>query len=283
MSGPLHGVDHLQVVVRDLEMAKRTWARLGFTITPRGRHQGRGTGNYCIMLPEGYIELIGIVDPAMDTRSLERHLAIGAGPIGLAFGSPDPEAAEKLLAREGYGPTGPTDLARLVELPEGADTLRFRLVNPADGTVPGFRAFVCHHTTPERTRRPAWLAHANQAVAVQGYTIAALDPEPVLDFFRRWFGAAALATADLGHRVETGRERIEIVPPGGLETLFPGAEAKPARPLPCVVAATLLVADLKRCRAALESTGVDPKVGPDGGFSVQADEATGVVLGFRQK
>src|SRR5260370_1276228 len=122
----LHGVDHLQVVVRDLEMAKRTWARLGFTVTPRGRHQGRGTGNYCVVLPEGDA------------------------------------------------------------------TLRFRLVTPADGTVPGIRAFVCHHTTPELTRRPAWLAHANQVIQVQSYTLAAEDPAPIVEFFGRWFGRDAV-------------------------------------------------------------------------------------------
>ena len=34
--------------------ARRTWARLGFTPTPRGRHLNRGSGNYCLMLREGY-------------------------------------------------------------------------------------------------------------------------------------------------------------------------------------------------------------------------------------
>jgi hypothetical protein len=161
--------------------------------------------------------------------------------------------------------------------------LRFRLVNPADGTVPGFRAFVCHHTTPELTRRPAWLKHANESVAVESYTIAAEDPAPVLDFFRRWFGAAAVAASESGHVVATGRERIEIVPPARLAALYPGVDPKPARPLPCIVAVTLAVSDIKRCRLALESTGVDPKPAPDGSLCVLADEATGVILGFRQR
>ncbi len=280
--GPLRGVDHLQVVVRDLEMAKRTWARLGFTLTPRGRHQGRGTGNYCIMLPEGYIELIGIVDAAQDTRSLERHLAIGPGPIGLAFGASDPEAAATLLEAEGFRPTGPSDLARAIELPEGEQLLRFRLVTPAEGTVSGFRAFVCHHTTPALTRRPSWLGHANESVGVERYTIAVEDPGPTVDFFRRWFGGQAIAAKGHGHLVDTGRERIEIVPAAALASLYPGVEAAPGRPLPCLVGLTLQVGDLKRCRAALESTGVDPKLGPAGQLSVQAEEATGVVVGFVQ-
>ncbi|MBI1778078.1 MAG: VOC family protein [Proteobacteria bacterium] len=280
MTAPIHGVDHLQVVARDLEMAKRTWARLGFTLTPRGRHQGRGTGNYCIMLNEGYIELIGIVDEKADTRNLERHLAIGPGAIGLAFGSADPEAAASLLAREGYRPVGPTDLARGIELKEGEQLLRFRLVNPADGTVPGFRAFVCHHTTPALTRRPEWVRHANESIAVERYTIAAAEPGPVVELFQRWFGKHAVDTVCRHPVVDTGREAIEIVPPASLASRFPGVEAQATRPLPCIVALTLRVSDIKRTRAALESTGVDPKPGPKETLIVHADEATGVIVSF---
>jgi catechol 2,3-dioxygenase-like lactoylglutathione lyase family enzyme len=48
------GIDHTLVGVRDLEAARAAWSRLGFTVTPRGRHIGWGTGNYCVMLEEGY-------------------------------------------------------------------------------------------------------------------------------------------------------------------------------------------------------------------------------------
>ena len=59
----------------DLEAARRTFAGLGFTVTPRGRHVGWGTGNYCIMFPGNYIELLGIVDADRFTNNLETHLA----------------------------------------------------------------------------------------------------------------------------------------------------------------------------------------------------------------
>ncbi|MFZ2004612.1 MAG: VOC family protein, partial [Stellaceae bacterium] len=55
------GIDHIIVGARDLEGARRDWARLGFTLTPRGRHIGQGTANYCIMFPRDYLELLGFV------------------------------------------------------------------------------------------------------------------------------------------------------------------------------------------------------------------------------
>ncbi len=50
------------------------WETLGFTLTPRGRHIGWGTGNYCIMLESGYIELLGVVDPSQFLNNLDGFL-----------------------------------------------------------------------------------------------------------------------------------------------------------------------------------------------------------------
>lgn len=273
---PVFGIDHVQVVVRELEMAKRTWARLGFTPTPRGRHLNRGSGNYCLMLREGYIELIGVIDPALPTSNLDAHLAHGPGLIGLAFGAPSGGEAAEHLAKAGLAPTGPTRLERIIER-DGVDArLGFDIVNLPDGAVPGFRTFVCCHLSEKEVREPAWLDHPNGAVATSGFVVAAADPVPVLDGFRRIFGAAAIR----GRVVETGRERIEVVAPEELEAVYPGVRAKPGRPLPCLVGMSVRVEDLRRCKAVLEATGVDPKPGPGGSLLVPADEATGTVVAF---
>ena len=49
MDSGLAGIDHVVIAVRDLDRARIGWTRLGFTLTPRGRHLGQGTANYCIM------------------------------------------------------------------------------------------------------------------------------------------------------------------------------------------------------------------------------------------
>ena len=38
-------IDHVLIAVRDLDAAKDTFERLGFKVTPEGRHPGRGTSN----------------------------------------------------------------------------------------------------------------------------------------------------------------------------------------------------------------------------------------------
>lgn len=275
MSG-LHGVDHVQVVVRELEMAKRTWARLGFALTPRGRHLNRGSGNYCIMLREGYIELIGVVDPKLPTSNLDAHLAHGHGMIGLAFGASSGTDAAAHLKAAGLAPEGPTRLERVLERDGGDARLAFDIVNLPEGTVPGFRSFVCCHLSEKEVREPAWLDHPNGAIETSGFVVAADDPASVVAALGRVFGSKSIR----GNVVETGRERIEVVVPADLEQRFPGARARPGRPLPCLVGMSVKVEDIKRCKAVLESTGVDPKIGPDGVLLVPADEATGTVIAF---
>ncbi len=49
------GLDHVLVGVGGLGAARRAWTRLGFTLTPRGRHIGWGTANTCIMFPRDYV------------------------------------------------------------------------------------------------------------------------------------------------------------------------------------------------------------------------------------
>jgi catechol 2,3-dioxygenase-like lactoylglutathione lyase family enzyme len=86
---PLSGIDHTLIGVRDLEAARAAWRHLGFAVTPRGRHIGWGTGNYCVMFRDDYVELLGIVDPCQFLNRLDTLLETrGEGLLGLAFAAP---------------------------------------------------------------------------------------------------------------------------------------------------------------------------------------------------
>ena len=66
-------LDHVAVVVPDLARAAKTYARLGFRLTPESSHKGPlkpggplepyGSGNHCAMFKEGYLEILGVTDP----------------------------------------------------------------------------------------------------------------------------------------------------------------------------------------------------------------------------
>src|SRR5262245_32317031 len=85
MRNGIAGIDHVIVGVRDLERARMGWTRLGFTLSPRGRHIGQGTANYCLMFPSDYVELLGIVDPKDFVQRLDAFLQRREGLMALAF------------------------------------------------------------------------------------------------------------------------------------------------------------------------------------------------------
>ena len=266
MAPVISGLDHALVGVRDLEAARGTWERLGFTLTPRGRHVGWGTGNYCIMLPGDYVELLGIVDATQDVRGLDAFLADREGLMGLAFGMDDEGAAQAALDRAGVGNGGVRDLSRPLEAPDGTVEPAFRLVHPGRADGLGVHAFFIRHVTPELMRRPDWLSHANGARRIRAVTAAVPDPVALASVYRTLAGATAVFLGD-----------------GGLTVRLPGAvchfgtapDGIAAGPLGMAIE----VADLPQTADRLAHAGVRFDDAADG-IAVDPRDATGVALSF---
>ncbi|MEM7226728.1 MAG: VOC family protein [Pseudomonadota bacterium] len=281
-SGAISGIDHVLVGVRDLEGAHETWQRLGFTLSPRGRHIGWGTANYCIMFPEDYIELLGILDPSQFTNNLDRFLETREGLMGLAFATGDAEAAAARLAEAGIAADGPKDLARLLDLPEGEAKPAFRLVYPAAEATPDLSAFICHHLTPELVRRPAWLEHANGALSIAAMTVAVEDPSALALAYGKLFGYDRVRVADGVVAVQSGGAEIRFADARHLQRLQPGALDMPDYDCPWPIALRLRVSNIAKTGDALELGRVRFRYGGDEIVRVPASEACGVILEFAE-
>jgi hypothetical protein len=277
---PIPAVDHTLVGVRDLEAARTAYARLGFTLSPRGRHIGWGTANYCAMFEQGYIELLGIVDSAQFTNNLDRFLARREGQMGLAFGTPDAEASARALSARGLSPSEPRDLARELELPEGTVLPRFKLVYlPAD-EAPALSGFLCQHLTPELLRRPEWLHHANGARRLVQVTTIVADTASLVAPYERLFGLASVTLTDAVLTVWVGRQRLVFATREDFEWMHPGAELPPEPDMPMPVMTTIEVSNLDATAACLDAGDVDFEVAAGGGLLVPAEQACGAILEF---
>src|SRR5438309_2849542 len=116
MTNAIAGIDHVIVGVRDLDRARAGWSRLGFTLSPLGRHIGQGTGNYCIMFGSDYIELLGIVDRSDFVQNLDAFLATREGLMAMAFAPAiGPEETGAALQRLQLHPSEPRLLGRQTE------------------------------------------------------------------------------------------------------------------------------------------------------------------------
>ena len=277
------GIDHVIVAVRELEGARTAWRRLGFALSPRGRHIGQGTGNYCVMFPADYIELLGVVDPADSVDRIEAFLARREGPMGLAFaptGSAE-DARAALLGRQLH-PSEPRPLARRIELSEGTATPRFSLVSlPAEET-PGLDSFLCSHLTPELMRRPEWLSHPNGATGLKAVHVLVEHTAALLPAYDRLFGIVQVTTTDAVAAIRVGRQRLVFSTPDDFRTMHPASELDPAFSPPGIVALELGVERLQGTIDCLSGQQVAFDEMPDGSLAVPAREANGAILLFSQ-
>jgi len=282
MTGALAGIDHVLVGVHDLEAARRTSRHLGFTVSPRGRHIGWGTANYCVMFPQGYIELLGIVDATQFCNNLERFLETREGLLGVAFAADDAAAAGAALTARGLAPAAPRDLRRELELPEGAVEPAFRLVHLPPGATPGVPSFICQHLTPELVWQEAWLGHDNGARAIDSVTAVVDDPGVVATAYGALFGAAQVAVDDAVVVVDSGRGRLRFVAPADLDRLYPGLPGLPRIAPPWIAGMRLAAADLAATAGHLDSVGVAYLRDGATLLRLAPNLACGVVLEFAQ-
>jgi hypothetical protein len=281
MGNGIAGIDHVIVAVRDLESARIAWTRLGFVATPRGRHIGRGTGNYCIMFASNYLELMGVVDAADGVERLSAFLARREGPMAAAFAPAGTveEARAALLARQLY-PSEPRALARRIELAEGEAMPRFSLVTLLPEETPDLDSFLCGHLTPELMRRPEWLAHPNGATRLDAIHVLVDSTTPLLSAYDRLFGIVQVTTTDAVASVHVGGQRIVFTTPDDFCTMHPGVELDRAFPLPGIAAIELRVPRLAETAGYLMRAQIAFTRMPDGDLAVPAREATGAIVLF---
>ena len=270
------GIDHVVILVRDLDSAQERFARLGFTVSPRGRHSEHvGTANHTIMLREDYVELLGVLRRTEANARWRAALAQREGLDTVAFrtGSAAKTAAE--LAALGFPVGAPLHFSRPIENGKEA-AFNLALFPPA--ATPQLNVFACEHLTRENVWLPELMEHANGAVAVASLTVVTGDPSGLAGAYERLLGPGRVKSIDEGVSVDTGSAPIRFVTREGLAALYPGIPvAEAAMPYPAAVG--LRVRDLAAARRALAGV---PAIERGAAILVPPAEACGVLIEFSE-
>ncbi len=185
-------IDHPVIAVRDMDGARLKYQRLGFIIPGRGRHREWGTGNWCIMFPDDYLELRGILDPRYP-GGLDQVLQRGEGLMGVALATTDAAASHRELSRQGLHPRDVHQLTRDFELPNQTLQPRFSLCFLDESETAGLMSVVfCQHLTPELIRRPEWMQHPNGVTGVRALEAVVPDLDAAAAIYEKIFGASAV-------------------------------------------------------------------------------------------
>ena len=278
MDRHLRGLDHLVVAVRDLEEAAERWRRLGFTLTPRGRHPEWGTENRCVLLEGGYVELLAVAEPDSTSPLAAALREAAEGLFALAFSTDDPAATAAAWRTLGFSARGPERLTRLLEADGEVELAFTNVMLPPEETL-GLRLFACRHETPGRERRPAWLEHPNRARAIVSVSVLAEPVEPVAALFERVLGTATRSQTDQLAAFHVGDDRILVMPPEDVNLLHPEVEAEEREQPARFVSLQLRVGDPEHAAEIVARSGLAHRRIADG-IAVLPGELGGVALEF---
>ncbi len=276
------GLDHVVVVVRNLDVAAEQWARLGFTVSPRGLHSAHmGTANHTLMLQEDYLELMGVVAATERNAPTRALLEKREGIERAAFTTSDAAAGVAALHALGYkNAIGPTDFSRPVTRADGSKTeaVFATFQWPLDERPGGLRIFACQHFTRNAVWLPELTTHANGAYKINHIELLSTDPHVGAAHMARLIDMPIGRDADGAPRVESGSGRgaFVFIDRAMLAARHPGV---PLAGLPeeGAVVLSLRVKDARKTAAALGANGiaVSPKV-----VKVAPSNASGVLIEF---
>jgi hypothetical protein len=274
---PVPTLDHVVVNVRDgMEEAAARYRRLGFTLTPMGRHT-LGSINHLAMFGNDYLELLGVPAEGAPRSDV---LDWPAGLNGVVFGTDDSDALHATLAAAGAPVLPPLAFSRPVALPGGPRDAAFRTVRVAREAVAAGRLYFCHHLTRDLVWRDEWRRHANGVLGIAGIVITAETPDVLGKLFATLFGADAVVPIEGGLRLGVGLTRVDVLSRADVERRF-GKAAPPQDGRPDAMTALVLrTADLDRTEAALMAGDV-PHTRESERVLISAAEACGVALEFR--
>ncbi len=279
---PVTGIDHARIGVAELESARETYTRLGFTVAPRGRHIGWGTANYTIVFANDYVELLGIVDDKQYVSDLDGFLAGGEGLYQIRLGTDDAAQLADWLKGLGYDARPTRDLGRLIEYAGGEETLRFKLVSLPEELTPGLQLDAFHHLTLDLLHQPGLLSHPNGAHAIAEVTVVMESLDGVREGYTTLFGADAIRGEERrgALSVATGNGTLLFVTPKAFPKRHYDVALDPSLSLPRLAALTLAVRDPKATALYLSGQQIDYEREPDGTVLVSAEQACGVLLEF---
>jgi catechol 2,3-dioxygenase-like lactoylglutathione lyase family enzyme len=208
-------LDHLVILVPDLDAATNDYRALGFCVQPGGTHADGATHNALVVFADGsYLELIAFLRPQAGHR-WGGHAARGhSGFVDFALLPSSVGVVVAEAAGRGLAYQGPQDGGRL--RPDG-ERLVWQIGTPPTPELP----FLCGDITPRALRVPdgAVRQHPNGVAGVACVTVAVADLEASLARYAALLGQPGerLPLTGLGlqqARLQLGAASLLLVAPG---------------------------------------------------------------------
>ncbi len=223
------GLDHVVHAVRDLDACAALYARLGFQVGARNRHDW-GTHNRLVQLPGFFVELLTVAEPdKLGADGLSRlfgahnrdFLARHEGLSGLLLESRDAVADAASFRDAGVAASEALRFAREGRRPDGTSIrVGFSLAFARDPAGAEAVFATCQQHFPDNFWNPAFQQHRNGATGVAGIVMVAENPSDHHVFLSAFTGERELLATSNGISVATPRGSIQVMEPSAYERRF---------------------------------------------------------------
>ncbi len=156
-------IDHLFTVTTDREVARAALADMGFELTERGEHPGRGTSNHLMFFGRCYWELLAIDEPGPASALLGKATTL----MGCALRTDDAARDAAAAARLGASAGATEPVTRPVRVDGQWHTARFTIAPIAPAAPADVYFFFCQHLTPELVWPHERVVHPNGALRLK--------------------------------------------------------------------------------------------------------------------
>lgn len=286
MDADIDSINHVGLVVHDLDAAAARYEAMGFLLSPLSMHKGAmkpdepevpyGTGNRCAIFPGNYLEIVAHVDPSRFDFMVRGFLARHEGAHIICFGCGDATTVDRRLAGAGIGTSGVIPLAHDVPTAEGTRTAKFDCVHIARGATPEGLIQAAHHRTPEYIHQARYLAHPNSVVALSDVFLATDDPAACAATYATLTGQVVTHEAAACVVTLPRVGRLTIGTPQTIDGLLASSVAPPA---PCIAGFGMATTDLAGLVVRLRENAI-PFERADGRVVVPASAAFGAAIAF---
>ncbi len=279
-------LDHAAIFVDEFNRSGAVLERLGFQLTPLRLHSSAlqpgeplvplGTGNRCVMLRSGMLEVMGATSDTPMAQQLRGQLARYPGLHLIAFSGADAMAHHAALQADGMAPLPMARLRRTQSSADGDRTIAASILRLDATQWPEGRVqIVCPEMSPDAMWHPSLIQHANGADRLSEMLVVVEDPAARAAHFGR-FARRVVRQSGLRYVLETERGRVHFVAPDEVPCYLPGVVV-PA--LPWVAAVAIGALDLAALQVLFRRRGVAYRV-HGGTVQPEPSEALGACLVF---
>ncbi len=261
MRSDITGIDHLMLSVADSATAADVFARMGFSITPRGQLPGMSNRLICFENPHenvpNFVEMMSLDDPAIAPPSMVQALKIPDRPVLMVAASKDAPATHARLNKNGFGVAPIIDGKRDWTLPDGeVIDLAFSVILPTAGVAPIYW-ISCEHKTPQHYLRDTFTKHQNGSTELNKIIAVAQDPATAAQHYQEHWAATLTTQKDGPVFVSCGRVQLVLHSPDTFSKAYPGV--KLAQKEDHIVGFSALVGDIETVQDSLVQNGFNPQ------------------------